>query len=252
MIAEPAVRLRSIHKSFGPNEVLKGVDLLVSPGEHVVVFGPSGSGKSTLLRTINLLEPPTSGSVQVYGTEYGPGLPGERARRGPADRAAPARSAWCSSSSTCSRTSAPSTTSPSPCAGRSDRQARRARARRRRAAPGRPARPRGQVPQPAVRRPAAARRDRPGAGDGSQGDAVRRADLGPRPRARRRGAGDDAPGRRARHDDGGRHPRDGLRPRDRRPQRVHGRRVRRRAGRSRDLRRRPPDERTRKFIEAVL
>ena len=118
MIADPAVRLRSIHKSFGPNEVLKGVDLLVSPGEHVVVFGPSGSGKSTLLRTINLLEPPTSGSVQVYGTEYGPGLPGER--RGAAGRSScAAPSAWCSSSSTCSRTSAPSTTSPSPCAGRS-------------------------------------------------------------------------------------------------------------------------------------
>ena len=82
MIAEPAVRLRSIHKSFGSNEVLKGVDLLVSSGEHVVVFGPSGSGKSTLLRTINLLEPPTSGSVQVYGTEYGPGLPGDQARQG--------------------------------------------------------------------------------------------------------------------------------------------------------------------------
>jgi ABC-type polar amino acid transport system ATPase subunit len=50
----------------------------VSPGEHVVVFGPSGSGKSTLLRTINLLERPTSGSVCVYGTEYGPGVAGER------------------------------------------------------------------------------------------------------------------------------------------------------------------------------
>ena len=73
-----AVQLTSIHKSFGSQEVLKGVDLVVSPGEHVVVFGPSGSGKSTLLRTINLLERPTSGSVCVYGTEYGPGLPGER------------------------------------------------------------------------------------------------------------------------------------------------------------------------------
>ncbi len=61
--AVTAVRLTSIHKCFGSNEVLKGVDLVVSPGEHVVVFGPSGSGKSTLLRTINLLERPTSGSV---------------------------------------------------------------------------------------------------------------------------------------------------------------------------------------------
>ena len=78
--AVTAVRLTSIHKAFGAHEVLKGVDLVVSPGEHVVVFGPSGSGKSTLLRTINLLERPTSGSVCVYGTEYGPGVPGEQAR----------------------------------------------------------------------------------------------------------------------------------------------------------------------------
>jgi ABC-type polar amino acid transport system ATPase subunit len=79
--AVAAVRLTSIHKTFGSHEVLKGVDLVVSPGEHVVVFGPSGSGKSTLLRTINLLERPTSGSVCVYGTEYGPGVPGNHARR---------------------------------------------------------------------------------------------------------------------------------------------------------------------------
>jgi ABC-type polar amino acid transport system ATPase subunit len=77
-----AVRLTSIRKSFGSQEVLCGVDLVVSPGEHVVIFGPSGSGKSTLLRTINLLEKPTSGSVKVFGTEYGPGLPGTTDRRG--------------------------------------------------------------------------------------------------------------------------------------------------------------------------
>jgi ABC-type polar amino acid transport system ATPase subunit len=80
-----AVQLTSIHKRFGAHEVLKDVDLVVSPGEHVVVFGPSGSGKSTLLRTINLLERPTSGSVCVFGTEYGPGLPGgAAAKRGSA------------------------------------------------------------------------------------------------------------------------------------------------------------------------
>jgi ABC-type polar amino acid transport system ATPase subunit len=67
------VELKDIHKSFGDNEVLKGVDLSVHAGEHVVIFGPSGSGKSTLLRTINLLEPPTSGSVKVDGKEYANG-----------------------------------------------------------------------------------------------------------------------------------------------------------------------------------
>jgi ABC-type polar amino acid transport system ATPase subunit len=82
--ADPAVKLTAIHKSFGANEVLSDVDLVVSPGEHVVIFGPSGSGKSTLLRTINLLERPTSGSVCVFGTEYGPGMPGVKVPRGTA------------------------------------------------------------------------------------------------------------------------------------------------------------------------
>ena len=82
--AQPVVRLRAIHKSFGSNHVLKGIDLTVHKGEHVVIFGPSGSGKSTLLRTANLLEPPDSGSVWFEGTEYGPGLEGENLPKGKA------------------------------------------------------------------------------------------------------------------------------------------------------------------------
>ena len=69
---EVVVRLEGIRKSFGAIEVLRGVDLTVHQGEHVVVFGPSGSGKSTLLRTINLLEEPSAGSVRVLDVEYGP------------------------------------------------------------------------------------------------------------------------------------------------------------------------------------
>ena len=60
-------------KSFGDNEVLKGIDLDVAPGEVVVIFGRSGSGKSTLLRCINFLEEPTSGSVEVGGIGSRPG-----------------------------------------------------------------------------------------------------------------------------------------------------------------------------------
>ncbi|EHN10244.1 ATP-binding protein [Patulibacter medicamentivorans] len=75
--AAPVVELRQLRKSFGDLEVLKGIDLAVRPGEHVVLFGPSGSGKSTVLRSINLLEPPTSGSLRFDGVEYGPGIPGE-------------------------------------------------------------------------------------------------------------------------------------------------------------------------------
>ena len=57
------VRLEDIHKWFGPNHVLKGIDLALDPGEVQVVIGPSGSGKSTLLRCVNLLEVPTDGHV---------------------------------------------------------------------------------------------------------------------------------------------------------------------------------------------
>ena len=82
--AEPVVRLRDIHKSFGTNHVLKGIDLTVHRGEHIVIFGPSGSGKSTLLRTANLLEAPDSGSVWFDGLEYGPGIKGEGLPKGKA------------------------------------------------------------------------------------------------------------------------------------------------------------------------
>ena len=72
--------LREVHKFFGENEVLKGVDLDVARGEVVVIFGRSGSGKSTLLRCINILEEPTSGSVEVDGIVYEAG-PRNRQRR---------------------------------------------------------------------------------------------------------------------------------------------------------------------------
>ena len=79
---QPVVRLRNIHKSFGSNHVLRGIDLTVGQGQHVVIFGPSGSGKSTLLRSTNLLEIPDSGSVWFDGKEYGPGIEGEDLPRG--------------------------------------------------------------------------------------------------------------------------------------------------------------------------
>ena len=66
---DAAIEVRSLHKSFGSMEVLKGIDFHVSRGEVVCVIGPSGSGKSTLLRCINLLETPTSGRVWVGGAE---------------------------------------------------------------------------------------------------------------------------------------------------------------------------------------
>jgi ABC-type polar amino acid transport system ATPase subunit len=82
---EVVVQLTGIRKSFGPREVLHGVDLTVHTGEHVVIFGPSGSGKSTLLRTINLLEVPDSGSVRILDVEYGSGAAPEGRRGGPVE-----------------------------------------------------------------------------------------------------------------------------------------------------------------------
>ena len=63
------IQLQDVHKSFGKNEVLKGIDLHVTPGEVVVIIGPSGSGKSTVLRCMNYLEVPTSGKVLVDGLD---------------------------------------------------------------------------------------------------------------------------------------------------------------------------------------
>ena len=58
-----------MHKSFGRNEVLRGIDLTVAPHEVVCLIGASGSGKSTLLRCVNLLEPVDAGRIVVGGTE---------------------------------------------------------------------------------------------------------------------------------------------------------------------------------------
>lgn len=57
------IYVKDLHKSFGKNKVLKGIDEHISKGEVVVVIGPSGSGKSTFLRCLNLLETPTSGQI---------------------------------------------------------------------------------------------------------------------------------------------------------------------------------------------
>lgn len=58
-----------LKKSFGTNEVLKGIDLTVNKGDIVCILGPSGSGKSTLLRCLNCMEDPTSGSIIFNGVD---------------------------------------------------------------------------------------------------------------------------------------------------------------------------------------
>jgi polar amino acid transport system ATP-binding protein len=64
-----AIVVQGLHKSFGAQPVLAGIDLSVHSGEVVCIIGPSGSGKSTLLRCVNLLEIPTQGRIEVLGTE---------------------------------------------------------------------------------------------------------------------------------------------------------------------------------------
>ncbi len=61
------ITVNNLQKSFGDNNVLRGIDLTIEKGEKVVVVGPSGSGKSTFLRCLNLLEVPTGGEIWFEG-----------------------------------------------------------------------------------------------------------------------------------------------------------------------------------------
>ncbi|PFG19239.1 amino acid ABC transporter ATP-binding protein [Serinibacter salmoneus] len=63
------VSITGLHKSFGDNHVLRGIDLEVAQGDVVCLIGPSGSGKSTLLRCVNLLEQPSAGTIRLLGAE---------------------------------------------------------------------------------------------------------------------------------------------------------------------------------------
>lgn len=66
---DPMIRVRGLHKFFGPLHVIQGVDLDVAPAEVVVIIGPSGGGKSTFLRCLNFLEEPSAGSIEIDGVE---------------------------------------------------------------------------------------------------------------------------------------------------------------------------------------
>ena len=68
-MTETLIKIENLHKNFGKNEVLKGIDLEIKKGQVVVIIGPSGSGKSTLLRSMNLLEEATKGKVIFEGVD---------------------------------------------------------------------------------------------------------------------------------------------------------------------------------------
>ena len=63
------IYVKGLSKSFGDNQVIKNIDMHITPGEKVVIIGPSGSGKSTFLRCLNLLEIPSGGTITFDGQE---------------------------------------------------------------------------------------------------------------------------------------------------------------------------------------
>ena len=76
------IYVKGLSKSFGDNQVIKSIDMHITPGEKVVIIGPSGSGKSTFLRCLNLLEIPTGGTITFDGQEItAPGVDINKVRR---------------------------------------------------------------------------------------------------------------------------------------------------------------------------
>src|SRR4051812_42591003 len=70
-VGDPLLAVEGLRKSFGANQVLRGVDLSVDRGQVVTIIGPSGSGKTTLLRCVNFLESYEGGSIRIEGEEVG-------------------------------------------------------------------------------------------------------------------------------------------------------------------------------------
>ena len=194
-----------------------------SARELVFIIGPSGSGKSTLLRCINRLEEPSGGSVVFDGIEVTSPAADLNALRRSMGMVFQSFNLYPHMTALGNVTLALRKVLKKPREEADDIGAPRARR-------GGARRQGGELSGRAVRRPAAARRHRPRAGAGAEDRAVRRADLGARSRARRLGAGRDARPEGRRHDHAGRQPRAALRPRGRRPHRLHGPGPDRRAG----------------------
>lgn len=68
-MSDTLLSIKNLQKSFGDNDVLKGIDLDIEAGEVVVIIGPSGCGKSTFLRCVNCMEDPTGGSIIFDGED---------------------------------------------------------------------------------------------------------------------------------------------------------------------------------------
>ena len=190
--AAPAIEFVGVNKWYGAFHVLRDIRLAVHPGERVVVCGPSGSGKSTLIRCVNRLEEHQQGAIRVHGVELTHSLKQiDRVRR-EVGMVFQQFNLF------------PHLTVLQNCAlapvWAAERQAPREAEERAHAllAKVKHRRPGAQVPVPAFRRPAAARRHRPGAVHEPEDHAVRRADLGARSRDGQGSARHDDRARRAR------------------------------------------------------
>ncbi|MFA4841316.1 MAG: amino acid ABC transporter ATP-binding protein [Agrococcus sp.] len=87
MPSEPLLSARGLHKSFGDNHVLRGVDLDIAPGTVHALIGPSGSGKTTVLRSLNGLESPEAGTLRIGELELDLAAPRTRRERSALHRA---------------------------------------------------------------------------------------------------------------------------------------------------------------------
>ena len=214
-----AVELIGVNKWYGEFHVLRDINLKVMRGERIVICGPSGSGKSTMIRCINRLEEHQQGQIVVDGIELDQ-RPQEDRRSAPRGRHGVPALQPVSASHRAGELHAGADLGAQDAeeGGRRNRDA-LSRARQDPGA-GR------QISRPALRRPAAARRDRARAVHEPEDHAVRRADLGARSGNGQGGARHHGGPRRGRHDHAGGDPRNGLRPPGRQPHRVHGRRAR--------------------------
>ncbi|MBR0554582.1 amino acid ABC transporter ATP-binding protein [Ciceribacter sp. L1K23] len=80
-MAKTILEIAGLHKTYGPLEVLKGVDCTVKEGEVISIIGSSGSGKTTMLRCINMLEEFQGGTIRLDGEEIGYHAEGSQRRR---------------------------------------------------------------------------------------------------------------------------------------------------------------------------
>ncbi len=187
------ISMQNVSKWYGQFQVLTECTTHVEKGEVIVVCGPSGSGKSTLIKCVNALEPYQKGDIIVDGIKVNDpktDLPKLRARVG---------MVFQNFELFPHLTITPQAARP----GRLDRTER-------------------QVSWAAFRRPAAARRDRPGIVHGPDLHAFRRADLGARSGNGQRSSRCDGSARQRRHDDDGGHARNGLCAQSRTSRHIHG------------------------------